>query len=137
MSHLGLIRIARCRIFIFSRYRTAKWLFLRTRILSKHRISRITTAKTGQRELDFPDMPSSEASRHNLEKVKGRPSCSESQITKQLIWQWATESRGKRQPRTQCEWARVLGVCQQYISKIERCWAKQGFDLMLQPEGIA
>lgn len=90
-----------------------------------------------QRTVRLQDMPSPEASRRNLAKVKRLRWYNESQITKRLIWQWAMEPKGKRQPKTQSQWARELGVCQQYVSKVERRWVKEGFDFMLRlPEAV-
>jgi hypothetical protein len=55
----------------------------------------------------------------------------ESQIIKHLIWQRVFQSE-KYQPQTQREWARELGVTQQYVSKIGRRWKEGMYCLVRQ-----
>ncbi len=77
-------------------------------------------------------MPSPEASRRNLWNV-GRPRWyNESQIIKRLIWQRFLAPEESRESKTQCRWARELGVTQQYVSKVERRWVREGLDFMLR-----
>jgi len=76
-------------------------------------------------------MPSPQASRRNLAKVKRVRWHNESQVIKQLIWQRVFQPE-KRQPQTQTEWARELGVTQQYVSKIERRWKEGMYSLVRQ-----
>jgi hypothetical protein len=80
-------------------------------------------------------MPSPEASRRNLSKVKRVRWYNESQIIKRLIWQRLVEAGGQRYAATQREWANQLGVAQQYVSKIERRFVREGFDFMLRLPG--
>jgi len=82
-------------------------------------------------------MPSPEASRRNLLKVRRVRWCNESQIIKRLIWQRLVASEKSREAKTQCEWARELGVSQQYVSQVARRWGRDGLDLMLElPEVV-
>jgi hypothetical protein len=77
-------------------------------------------------------MPSPEASRRNLEKVRRVRWYNESQIIKRLIWQRLLAPEESREAKSQHQWARELGVTQQYVSIVERRWVKEGFDFMLQ-----
>jgi hypothetical protein len=82
-------------------------------------------------------MPSPEASRRNLEKVRRVRWYNESQIIKRLILQRLLAPEESREAKSQRRWARELGVTQQYVSKVERRWVKEGFDFMLQlPEVV-
>ena len=78
-------------------------------------------------------MPSPEASRRNLTKVKRLRSASESLIIKRLIWQSVVQSPNP----TQREMGRQLGVSQPYVCKVVKRWGSEGMSAMLaNPEPV-
>jgi hypothetical protein len=77
-------------------------------------------------------MPSPEASRRNSGKVRRVRWYNESQIIKRLIWQRLLAPEESRESKTQREWAHELGVTQQYVSRVERRWGREGLEFMLK-----
>ena len=77
-------------------------------------------------------MPSPEASRRNLGKGRRVRWYNESQIIKRLIWQRLLAREESRESKTQREWAHELGVTQQYVSRVERRWGREGLEFMLK-----
>ena len=75
-------------------------------------------------------MPSAESSRRNL-KLAQNPWTERSRDESALIWQlslywWMPDLRN---PRTQDEWAGVLGVRQPYVAKMVRRFKREWLDL--------
>src|SRR5215471_11052793 len=73
-------------------------------------------------------MPSPEASRKNLAKVRRLRPAQESLIVKRLVWQWVLRTGPKP---TQRQLAGALGVSQPYIRKVARKWGTEGMSAML------
>jgi hypothetical protein len=65
-------------------------------------------------------MPSPQASRRNLAKVRCLREYDEGLIIKDLIWQWVFLPTLKKQFKSQAAFARRLGVSQQYVSKVAK-----------------
>src|SRR5215472_14671635 len=74
------------------------------------------------------DMPSPEASRRNLAKVRRLRSAQESLIVKRFVWQWVLQTGPKP---TQRQLARELGVRQTYVREVAGRWGKEGMPVML------
>jgi hypothetical protein len=79
-------------------------------------------------------MPSPEASRRNLAKIRRCRSASESLIIKRLICQSVV---GSGPNVTQRQLARELGLSQPYVCKIAKRWGNEGMPTMLaHPEPV-